>query len=597
MKIKKVQFTNLGCYKGINEFTLPDIGALIQPNGTGKTTFLNGLIYAITGKEPDGDMITKGCPECDVSLFLEDGGVEYEFTRIKFRDKSPSKFKINGKATTQKSLNGKISDLIGIPVERVKIAASSGVIANLGPEEFGDFLLQYIPEKLTLADVKALISSATPGMTAIMEENLPEDGIDIDTIDTFNDVCRTARKDLKATLQAKKLLLSEKPEEKPKESEKQLRDRLAEIAKAEAAKSVYAEQKKAYDDAVLNKKKAEENIARLEKEISSITASRPDPAQIDKAIAEKDDIQKTVVNNNIAMTGAKNAIAQLKSTLDALDKPVCPISPLIVCHEDKSEAKAEIEESIQASEDGVKALSEENEKAEARLKKAEEKILSLQDEKNLYEKKISLMKQLTAVKDMIPDIPKEPEKIEEIDADTEKFQINEKLKTIESLKEVPMLKSQIETLEQDISDYDTLVKATAEKGEVREGVVKKFLGVFEEIINDRSKEFRPDIEFRLEAKNGVRVEMVKKGVELSYDEISGGEKAYLVFMVMDMLNALSGINLMFIDEASVMDMESFNAMLDIAVKHRSEYDHILIASVNHDDTVKAVKDHKIPIMA
>lgn len=598
MEIKEIRLTNFGCYKGAHVVTLPKFGAMIQKNGTGKTTFLNAIRYGLTGTEPDGDIVTKGCDESEVTIVIPKDGTDYEFTRIKNRNKA-SRFKINGKPTTQKALNGKLAEIVGIPVERIKIVSSSDVVGNMGPDEFGSFLLQYIPEKLKISDIISLIPTATPGMLSIIEENLPEEDIDIDAVDTFNDLCRMTRKDLKADLAAKKLILKEKDVEAPKETETDLRARLDELAKAEAEKSIRAEKKRAYDIAVMARDRYTKQMDDVKKEIDSISASRPDPAALENAKEERNKAQRSVENHRISINGAKSAIMQLTATLAALDKPVCPISPLIVCHEDKAQAKAEIEESIKASEDGIKALEEELKKSEDALLLTDNKIKSLQDEKLLYEKKISLIKQLKTLEDAIPDIPDKPEDIKEIDAETEKFQINQKLKILENIKEASLLKGQIERLETNVKDYDALVKATAEKGEVREGVVKRFLGVFEEVVNDRSKEFRPDVRFSFSAENGVVVRMSPEGTKefFAYSELSGGERAYLTFMIMDMLNVLSGVNLLFLDELSVMDKEAFASLLDIADKHKAEYDHILIASVDHDDILSAVKARGIPMFS
>ena len=67
----------------------------------------------------------------------------------------------------------------------------------------------------------------------------------------------------------------------------------------------------------------------------------------------------------------------------------------------------------------------------------------------------------------------------------------------------------------------------------------------------------------------------------------------MLFMIMDMLNALSGTKILFIDELSVMDAENFNCLLDVITKYSSEYDHVIFAAVDHKETVAAVKKHKI----
>ena len=85
----------------------------------------------------------------------------------------------------------------------------------------------------------------------------------------------------------------------------------------------------------------------------------------------------------------------------------------------------------------------------------------------------------------------------------------------------------------------------------------------------------------------------KDGVALPYASLSGGEKAYMIYVIMDMLNQLVGTNILFLDELSVIDNECFETLLDIILSHKEDYDHILIAAVDHEDTLKAVKDREI----
>ena len=193
-----------------------------------------------------------------------------------------------------------------------------------------------------------------------------------------------------------------------------------------------------------------------------------------------------------------------------------------------------------------------------------------------------------------PDVLEKPEEVEmpsEADAST----LEAKLKIIEGFHEGEQLKAQIEDLMVEYKDYDTLVKALSDKGCVRTGVVSKYLSVFEDLCNDRSRSVRPEIDFKFVSDNGVVVLMNNgKGAYLPYESLSGGEKAYMIFILMDMLNSLSGSNILFLDELSVVDSKCFDALLDIIMAYESGYDHILVAAVDHADTVESIKAHSIP---
>ena len=590
MKIKEIRLVNFGCFGGAHAFSLPRLSALIGKNGTGKTTILNAIRFCLTGAEPDGDIISNGMDECSATVLLEDpsDGTVYEFERIKSREKA-SKCKINGATTTLKAMNEKLSDVIGIPVDRIKVISSGDIVSAMKPQEFSSFILEYIPEKLKLSDIVGLVPMSTAGMMSIMEANLPEDGIDITTIENFYDFCKENRKELKAKVQTKKMILSEKPEEPPEESEEALNEKLSRLMTAEASETLYRKKKADYDSAVEAQKKTRANIEALKKESEAITATRPDSAKQDKVEADIKAKNETVKNHEVSIRGAESAVTQLRITLEALEKPICPISPLITCHQDKTVAKKEISESIIASEEGIEALKKELSKAKDELAGLEKEKESLFNEKLLYEKKLSLIKQQKALEETLTTLPEEPVEpaadAEEIAV--EKFQLNEKLKAWASYKEGRLLSGQIERLENEVKDFDSLVKATAEKGEVRVGVIKRFLGVFEEIANERSKEFRPEVGFRFDPENGVTVKMdpTGSGYYMPYDSLSGGERAYMIFVLLDLLNQLSGAKVLFLDELSVMDVETFKSLIDLIKKHVEEYDHVVIASVDHSDIV------------
>ena len=71
----------------------------------------------------------------------------------------------------------------------------------------------------------------------------------------------------------------------------------------------------------------------------------------------------------------------------------------------------------------------------------------------------------------------------------------------------------------------------------------------------------------------------------------------MIFIIMDMLNSLCGSNILLLDELSVVDTKCFDALLDIVLAYADDYDHILLAAVDHEDTVKSVTDRKIPMLS
>lgn len=242
---------------------------------------------------------------------------------------------------------------------------------------------------------------------------------------------------------------------------------------------------------------------------------------------------------------------------------------------------------------------------EKEASKTEKELVAMKTELNVireneikYNQKISAMKQVKALEESSVELPENPEEPKVVNVEEQKNLIRIKLDEIKSYESALEISKQIEVLSDELRDYEKLVKATAENGCIRTAVISKYLGVFEELCNKRSTSIRPEIDFKFKADKGVVVLMNNgKGSYLPYSSLSGGEQAYMLFILMDMLNSLCGSNILMLDELSVIDDVCFNALLDIVCSYASEYDHILLAAVNHDDTIRAVEAHHVPIMS
>lgn len=598
MKIERLEIVNFMGIKSM-KIEMPQLMAICGANGIGKTSILNAIRYGITGEKPDGDIIYHGCDMCSVTVtFLKEEVERLEIVRMEFLNK-PGKWIINGKYSTQKATNQVIEDFIGISLDKVKITSSGDLIAAMKPQEFSSFILDYIPEKLKLADVLSLVPDSTASMMEICEALLPSENIELATLNDFDNILRATRKDLKASLSAKQAAYAEKPSVFTGRTREQIEEDLTKLNALENQKKLYESELKAYNIAAENVKKHEAMIANLKVEISKMSAlTKPDPYEEKKITDEINDIVNSINNNTKAAAGATTALKQLKTTLDALSKPICPISPLITCHENKTVAIEEISESITATEDGLKALSDEN---AALIKKKTEKEAELTVHKNnsiMYDKKLLLMKQLNEAEKSRPDIPVKPVAPEvPEDVSAKKFQPNEALKNIIAYEEGVILAKQIEKIGLELSDYEKLIKAFAEKGPVRNSIISKYLSVFENICNERSQKIRPELSFKFINDNGVVVLMDNgKGTALPYESLSGGEKAYMIFIIMDMLNQLTGTNILILDELSVIDEKCLNALFDTVIANKEDYDHILLATVDHTDIKEAIAKKSIPVL-
>ncbi len=596
MKLKSLSLKNFCGVKALDA-ELPQIIALCGKNGMGKTTILNAIRYALTGKEPEGDIIRYGSQSTEVTVVVDDGKSGVAYTRIKDREK-PSAFKIDGKKTTLKALNENISEVIGIPLDKVEILSSADIVSAMKPQEFASLILGYIPEKLTLEKVMTFVPATTPGMIDIIDANLPVEGIDLDVLDSFDETARAVRKELKSELQAKKLMYDKHGKEKPELNREEIEEKLKQINNLDNEYKLYLEKLKAYESALNSRNQLLETLKRLKSEAETITVGRPDPALKDSLSNKKSESENRIVKQKTAINGVQSALASLKGTLESLDKSVCPISPLITCTQDKSVAKAEIEETIKATEESLAIMEENIKAAEEELAKANAELVKFGENEALYNKKIMLNKQIKEIEDALPAEPVKPDEVEKKDVETEKYQLNKQLEALNDYEEGEKLLGQITKLEVEVDDYEKIVKMLAEKGPVRNGVVQSYLGVFEKLCNERSVKIRPEYTFRFASENGVVVYMKNNdtGVELTLNELSGGERAYMLFILIDMLNELVGSRILMLDELSVMDAETFNVLLDLILNHKTDYDHIILSTVDHEELRSALVSHEIKVI-
>lgn len=594
MKILKLKTTNFCNLKGEYEFTIPHICALIGANGIGKSTILNAIRYVLTGAKPEYDVINKECDEMSVAITIDGPEEEFTFKRYEHREK-PSKFYINKTATTQKNLNQMIETVTGIPVEKIKITSSSDIVAAMKPQEFSSFILDYIPKKLPFSDVVGFIPEMTMGMAEVCEALLPEEDIDLDILSEVEGMLRGTRKDIKDTLKMKEVAYSSMPNIAPSETREEVEKEIKELLTKEAQRKVYLAELASYNNALVSKEKHEKFLLQLKEEADKIAATKPDGSikELELAVVAENDSLRNIDNglNSMSM-----ALRQLEQTLSALEKPICPISPLITCHENKTVAIEEVSETITSTKESMVSLNEEREKIVNRISELQKKISEYRENSNKYDKRISLLKQIEVAKKSAPKVPEKPETIPEIDVKERKEQLNDMLTYINKYEEGISLSKQIEELKIQVEDYEKLCKAFADKGPVKTGVVAMFLSVFEEICNDFSKKIRPEINFSFKSENGVTVYMdAGNGVELPYEAHSSGEKAYMLFVIMNMVNKLTGVNILLLDELSVIDNNCFRKLMDTVLASESEYDHIILAAVDHVDTVEAVKEKEIPI--
>ena len=142
---------------------------------------------------------------------------------------------------------------------------------------------------------------------------------------------------------------------------------------------------------------------------------------------------------------------------------------------------------------------------------------------------------------------------------------------------------------------DSLVKALEPKGRIRQVITESYLQAFEDICNEKASKLRSEMSVKFISDRGVHIlaDMTGKGVYLEYNALSVGEQAYLMYVIMAMLNELTASRLLIMDELSVLDAESFDTLLKLLTSNTDDYDQVIIAVVDHSDTINSIKKYGI----
>ena len=193
MKIERLQTMDFMGLPGKKAWDFNNkITVLAAPNGAGKTSVISALRYALTGLEPEGEMIHKG----KISAAAQIKTARRSYCRIKRLGKQ-SRYVMNGKTTSLGELTRALEEEMGSNVSSVKTITSSELLQGLDSQQFGSLILDYLPEMMDKETVITRVRGTTPLMRKIMEENLPDGDFGTKELDAFFAFLAEKRREVK----------------------------------------------------------------------------------------------------------------------------------------------------------------------------------------------------------------------------------------------------------------------------------------------------------------------------------------------------------------------------------------------------------------
>ncbi|MGN0242201.1 MAG: AAA family ATPase [Candidatus Weimeria sp.] len=608
MKIIRLKMIDFCGLKDENTVTFPEAGILMGANGTGKTTVLNAIRYALTGNKPDGDIVNKDADETAVTLEIADDESEVmTITRKESRVKANSCF-LNGKKVSAKALTEGVEAFTHLPVDRLKVISSAEMIASLSDADFGHFLLSYVKADEKLSTVKSWLTDKPEGTDELIDKYFKSrDTVSVSDIDSFEDYLRNERKFLKrdiASLENEMDALSRKLAALPspvgtsdeclstvkEDAETQLKA----LRDADADYKVYLSKLSAYNSSKKAVEEAETKEKALKDKINSY-GSICEPDEKEKAdIMEKfNELRDSYERNRTAWASQKAGKDALENEIKAISSPgVCPLSRHVKCHEDMTPVIAELKDAVAKMIPGMNALAIECNRIAELMRGYQDEAAHWQARKEDWDRLQSLKKELEAVKLRSAALPEKPAEVKKPDTAEEEKRLNGLLLFIDTTEQIKALQKQADDKTKELSSYDYLVSAVSDKGIVRENIVTKFLKVFEDECNKKCE--GTPYEFRFKFEKGIVPEM-KNSHEtfLSVSELSGGEKAFFFYVIISLLNSLTGSRILLLDELSVMDHKVFKEFLDLIMSRKEDYDTVVLSCVDHPDSMEAADESGI----
>ena len=169
MRIDKIGIAN---FKGAKKlvFRPAKVNILLGHNGSGKSSVLQAIRYGLTGAYPP-DPISGKSDRAVVELALRDIGT---LTRSFSRDKN--EVRLNGTATTQKSIAEVFADRYGISAKTSELLTSSEALAQLSGSDLSSYLLgeNIIPINVDLPTLLSFCTLSDKAKKALSEAFNPE---------------------------------------------------------------------------------------------------------------------------------------------------------------------------------------------------------------------------------------------------------------------------------------------------------------------------------------------------------------------------------------------------------------------------------------
>ena len=596
MKIERLHTMDFMGIPGKRVWDFRDkVTVFAAPNGTGKTSVISALRYALTGMEPEGEMIHKG--KASAAVQIDTGKRSY--CRIKKLGKQ-SRYVMNGKTTSLGELTRALEEELGVSVSNAKTITSSELLQGLDSQQFGDLLINYLPEMMDKETIISRVSGLTPLMRKILEDNLTDGDFGTKELDSFFALLAEKRRVTKKEILEEETIIRLYGGDIPEgESEDSLKLRLDELGRKRDEAVIYDQKMSAYLQVRDTMEKNRTAIRQIEEEIKKITAIRHTGNER-SAVEELMLAARKAAHAALAAKKLDRAnYNTLKDAVETIRQPICPLSKNIRCTTDKSSVLGELKEAMNRACESFNLHDKECREATAKALEMEEKLRMIDCDNAAADRREQLGRQKQQILETTLTLPEKPDKgpdLAEVNAEIDRTR--NALQRLQEYRKVKTAEEKAKIKKEELAALESLHTAFSPKGEVKEGITRLYLDEFSGPCNEKAGKLFPGMNIRFVSEGGVSVQVDPKGTGqfVSFRSLSGGEKAAVAFLLMLMFASISGAGILILDELSILDESVLDALLTILKEHENEYDMAVLACVDHADTRELLKKHEFGIM-
>ena len=590
--MKKIRIQN---FRGIKEkaVTFSKLNILSAPNGSGKSSIIGAIRFALIGEVSDED-IMEGEKETIVEILFDSGTL-----CKRKRKEGVGACYVNEKKVSLKIYEETITKEMNTSMDVIKSVCGTDYLDGLNKKDLANFLLNIIP-----------ITVKKESMYTFLEETLKRKFSDSERkyVDTLlknyetlnlNDICEIYKK-VYDERKISKAHVSEYTEKSkfdinllPPESKEQLEKEKEKLIISKAKLSSYKAGVRAYNYSVANKKKAEERKAFLEEELKKYADVEKPVADITLLENEKVQFLNAIQQTSNSVNSNILKLNELKETYSNLENAVCPLTRAY-CTADLTPYKNNIsslgnecEKNINEGQSFIARCKEQVEKRDIEIKEFNEKNL-------LWTKKESLINELNNL--VIPEIPMtledvEADKPEDTSVSYEELEkaLNDKLLMYNASEISNKYKEMLENAITETEMLNTITDLFGLKG-VRSTILKKALAPVQDIVNRNADYIKKGYKLILIDDEGMNVKIYPDGVtSVPLNRISSGEFILACYLIIGAIHDITGIDILIIDDIDRLDESNVTKFMQI-INNDARFSNIILSGVNHKSFSDNVPD-------